>query len=123
MSRSTTANEILERYASGERSFVGSSLDDEVHDFSCTDLSEANFSHSFIFASFRNANLAGVNFSDANVKTCDFTGANLHGALFRNAAIDAAVFDGANLEGSTFEGASEQDHVYAKYELPSRTAA
>jgi len=123
MSRSAIASGILERYASGARSFVGSSLDGEVHDFSCANLENADFSRSFIFADFRNANLVGANFSEANVKTCDFTGANLRGALFKNAAIDDAIFNGANLDGASFEGASEQGYIYAKHEFPSHTAA
>jgi uncharacterized protein YjbI with pentapeptide repeats len=109
---------MLERYAAGERSFVGIELDDKVHDFAGVDLSGADFSRSYIFADFRGANLSFCNFSEANVKTCDFRGANLQGALFEGAAICSAEFEGANLAGASFVGAHFHSHVFQRGELP-----
>jgi uncharacterized protein YjbI with pentapeptide repeats len=113
-------NEILHRYAAGERSFVELDLDEGVLTFDGADLSGINFSRCFIVASFRGARLCGANFSSANVKTCDFSYADLSGAVFDGAAIDAAEFDGANLSGASFLGASEHGHVYGPSETPLR---
>lgn len=111
-------NRILERYASGVRSFASEHFDDEVHDLVGATLDDADFSGCFIVADFRGASLQRVSFRNANVKTCDFTGANLLYASFEGAAIDGAKFEGASLSGASFEGASEQGHIYAKDELP-----
>ncbi len=115
-------DKILQRYAAGERSFIGLDLDEGVLNFDCADLTEIDFSGCFIYASFRGAKLRGANFSDGNVKTCDFTGADLAGARFEGAAIDAAIFENANLEGVSFLGASEQGRIYGLGEMPLRKA-
>lgn len=115
-------DEILRRYAVGERSFVDLDLDEGVLGFDGADLSGIDFSGCVIYASFRAAKLRGANFSHASVKTCDFTGADLAGARFEGSAIDAAVFDGAALEGTSFLGASDQGHVFGPGELPWRRA-
>jgi uncharacterized protein YjbI with pentapeptide repeats len=113
-----TRASILARYAAGERNFRGLNLDCEAMDFSGTVLVGADFSESFIVASFRGANLAGSLFERCNVKTCDFSNANLEGASFSNSAIDGAEFAGASLVGASFEGATELGHVYAANEYP-----
>jgi uncharacterized protein YjbI with pentapeptide repeats len=109
---------LLARYATGERDFRDLDLDDRTYDFSEVCLAGVDFSGSFIFSDFREADLAGARFNRCNVKTCDFRGANLTGATFEGAAIDAADFRGANLSGTIFTGATEQGHIYAAGERP-----
>ncbi len=109
---------ILARYAAGDRNFRDLDLDDQVYDFSNSNLRHAIFAGSFIIASFRNADLEGADFSNCNVKTCDFSEAKLNNVRFCGAALDAANFDGADLSGSDFQGASVQGHVLSKGELP-----
>ena len=111
-------DELLELYALGERCFVESNLDDAEWNFEGCDLRSADFSRSYILASFRDSNLAGAKFCHANVKTCDFSGANLTGARFDGAAIDSATFDGARLDGTTFTDASAYGHTYRPGERP-----
>lgn len=118
MNHTTRTREILSAYAAGDRSFTSLDLDEEVHDFSNTLLTGADFTGSFICASFRGADLKRAIFKNTNVKTCDFSNANLAGASFEDAVIDGAVFAGANLDGALFLGASEQGHTYKSGELP-----
>ena len=120
MKRDTKSENILTRYAAGERAFLDLDRDDGIYNFDGADLSDVRFSGSHFFATFRNANLTGADFSDCNVKTCDFSGADLTRATFFSSAIDAAIFEGAVLAHADFEEASEQGHVYAKGELPLR---
>jgi uncharacterized protein YjbI with pentapeptide repeats len=115
--------QILERYEAGQRLFIASELDDQVHDFENTNLVGADFSNSFIFASFKNANLENANFTNANIKTCDFTNANLRGACFHGALLEGTIFDGANLECASFAGASVFNHYFAEGELPIQNQA
>jgi uncharacterized protein YjbI with pentapeptide repeats len=123
MHHSSRATEILAAYAAGDRSFLSLDLDEENHNFENAVLIGADFTGTFVFASFRGANLERVVFKNANVKTCDFSNCNLSEASFEGAAIDGAIFTNANLEGSSFTGASEQGHVYQAGELPARDAA
>ena len=109
---------ILQRYASGERSFRGEDIDNGVLDFRGANLAEADFSEAFIVADFGGAKLTGCRFDRANVKTCDFRGADLVGASFAGAAIDGADFDAAGAAAANFEGASEQGHIYKRGEKP-----
>lgn len=110
--------QILARYAGGERDFTALDLDGQTYDFSGATLRDADFSRCFLVASFRDADLRNAMFLHCNVKTCDFGGANLTGASFEGAAIDAATFVGADLTGSRFLGATEQGHVYSEDEKP-----
>jgi hypothetical protein len=97
-------DELLTRYAAGERSFVGSELDsiNEGIDLTGVILDGADFSDSWIVASFRDASLKGAIFRRANVKTCDFSGANLTDADFRDAPLEATKWSGAILSGCKF---------------------
>jgi len=113
------SSDLIERYSAGERSFVGEEIDALFHEFTDANFSFADFSHSFISASFRNANLEGTKFFESNVKCCDFTGANLKNACFVGAAICGAVFDDANLEGASFHGAHAYGYVFDSREQPS----
>ena len=123
MPRPSSAAEVLAAYAVGTRSFVLLDLDDAVHNFEGAVLAGVDFTGSFMFASFRGANLERAVFKSANVKTCDFSESNLSGASFEGAAIDGAVFAGANLAGCSFEGASEYGHVYQAGERPTQDVA
>lgn len=115
----SSSEALLQRYAAGDRSFTGLELDDVSHDFAGQTLDAADFSSTFIVASFRGTSLIGAKFDGANVKTCDFRGANLIGASFKGAAIDGAQFAGAKLGNAEFVGATEQGHVYGDNEVPS----
>ena len=121
MPTSTSVSTIMTRYAAGERSFVALGLDEETLDFSNATLAGADFPGSFIFATFRGADLSGAVFARANVKTCDFTNADLRGASFVEAAICGAVFVGANLKDATFDGADWYGYTFAPGEKPSTT--
>ena len=114
---------ILRRYASGERSFRGEDYHGEGPerawlDLREVDLSGADFSECYIQADFRDANLEGCRFEDANVKCSDFRGANLRNASFAKSAIDAAEFDGASLDGANFENAGAYGYTFKAGELP-----
>ena len=91
----STLQELMQRYALGERHFPN------------VDLSEANLSrvtldgasfgpHSwFSSADFTGASLRGTSFSKCNVKCATFTGADLTNATFEDAAIESIGLDGA----------------------------
>lgn len=113
-----SAGELLARYQSGERYFGGSELEEPVCDFRGVDLSEADFSRSFLVADFCAANLRSANFSHCNIKTCDFRGADLQNAIFREAALEGTNFADADLTGADFEGGNIFGHSLAAGELP-----
>jgi len=99
--------ELLTRYAAGERSFVGAELDLDMVPGGSIDLSGeildgADFSECWFTGSFRNASLRGATFRNANVKCCDFTGADLTNADFTDAAMEAATWRDAILNGTKF---------------------
>ncbi len=112
------AGEIIRRYRSGERYFGYLELEEPVCNFRGVDLSGADFSHSFLFADFRDAGLRSTNFTRCNIKTCDFRGADLDGAVFREACLEATRFERANLIGADFEGASIFSQRLGVGELP-----
>lgn len=112
------AGEIISRYQSGERYFGYSELDEVTCDFCSVDLSDADFSHSFIVADFRGAILISADFSHCNIKTCDFRGADLRGAVFQNADLEGTEFADAILEGAKFEGAGMYGGSMRPDELP-----
>lgn len=101
-----SADELMQRYQNGERYFAEAELDAAVYDLRGVTLQGADFSRSYIVADFREADLRGVSFERANVKTCDFRGADLRNANFSGAALESTEFDGAKLEGVDFSGAS-----------------
>ena len=104
-----TAEELLQRYAAGERVFHGVELDtpDSEGNYPSldgTDLSSIVFRESWLTVSFRGCDLRKARF-EGNVKTCDFDGADLRGGNFAGSGIEGASFRGANLEGTNFVGA------------------
>jgi uncharacterized protein YjbI with pentapeptide repeats len=118
MNSNKRIDQLLLRYAAGERSFRHMELDDGIHDLRNLKLSGANFSGSFIVADFRGADLRNTDFTNANIKTCDFRGADLSGANFRGASLDATNFEGAQMQGTIFEGAFIQGHELKGHERP-----
>jgi uncharacterized protein YjbI with pentapeptide repeats len=112
--RQITADELLKRYAAGERSFEyvelleGSSLRGAV-------LAGVIFSCSWTYmVDFREADLRGASFIDSNVKISDFRGADLRGATFRGCVVCGSIWKGANLdsvivEDTTYYGAPVED--------------
>jgi uncharacterized protein YjbI with pentapeptide repeats len=99
------AEELLERYAAGERNFIGLYIDgsDEL----CgADLSNTNFRG----AVFDELLLEKTNFSHANLRGVIFglvglRGANLQGADLCGASIGLSELGGANLTASNLAGA------------------
>jgi uncharacterized protein YjbI with pentapeptide repeats len=97
-----TVAELLSRYAAGDRSFAGIEFEIAGDDLEGRSLDDADFSNSWICASFRGSSLRKVNFRGANLKTCDFKGADLSEADFTGAALEATDWEGATLAGTTF---------------------
>jgi 2-iminobutanoate/2-iminopropanoate deaminase len=118
--RERAPEEILARYAEGERDFTGLDINDHgaQPSFRGARLDGADFSHSFVLADFTGARLRGERFVGANVKTCVFDGADLRDADFSDAPIDGASFEGCTFDGARFEGAGSYGYTYAKGELP-----
>ncbi|BAY82420.1 pentapeptide repeat protein [Calothrix parasitica NIES-267] len=83
--------ELLKRYAAGERDFSGVDLSGaDFDDFSGQKkLSEINLS---------NSNLSKVNFSNVRLKAANFSGANLKEAKFRYCELSRANFTNADME-------------------------
>lgn len=102
----TTVDELLARYATGERDFVGAELDESHVDMSGVVLDGADLSACWFMTSFRNASLKDTKFCHANVKCCDFSGADLRNADFSEAALEATIWDGAILAGARFGNVS-----------------
>jgi uncharacterized protein YjbI with pentapeptide repeats len=100
-----TAEELLKRYADGERDFsevdlskawlIGVLLEDIVFDKAI--LKDTRFNRSILTrASFRGADLEGAEFCMSGLEQADFRGANL-----RNSRIEEAELIRANFEGAT----------------------
>jgi uncharacterized protein YjbI with pentapeptide repeats len=114
----TSFDQLIARYAEGHRNFQNSELDSESGDLRGLDLSDADFSGSFIVADFRSSILRNAHFRHANVKTCDFRGADLRNADFRDAALEATEFQNALLEGAQFAGAGNHGRILRDNEQP-----
>ena len=98
--------ELLRRYANGERNFPETELSDA--DLSGVTLDGANFEKFSWFGStnFDGASLRGTSFRTCHVKCASFRNADLTGASFELAAIEAADFAGAKREGVSYVGAT-----------------
>ena len=79
-----TAEELLERYAAGERDFSGANLYD---------------------ANLNGADLNGANLTDANLTGANLTDANLTDANLSEASLGAAKFIGCNFHGTNLTNA------------------
>ena len=103
--------ELLHRYASGERSFPETDLSD-VDLGGCT-LDGASFEEQSWFSStvFDGSSLRGTIFRECHVKCASFRQADLTGASFELAAIEATDFHGATLTGVNFVGATSYGYT------------
>lgn len=113
-------DELMARYAIGERNFPETELSDA--DLSGIKLDGANFESFSWFdsANFSGASLRGTSFRECNLKCADFSNADLTGAIFELAAIESikatgAVVEGIKVTGATFYGCNLVDGD----ELPS----
>lgn len=120
MDEIVSSDEILRRYAAGERDFSGLEIEDPVGaaPLQGASLDGADFSGTFLVVDLQRAGLRQARFVGANVKTWFFAGADLRGADFTDAALDATIFFGAQLEGARFEGAHIQGAVLRGSERP-----
>ncbi|MBD1843349.1 pentapeptide repeat-containing protein [Cyanobacteria bacterium FACHB-63] len=111
-----TREELLQRYAAGERDFSGADLSgvnlEEVA-LEEINLEGANLSGTLFFRSnlwgaiFRNANLEGADFSMALLDETDFRGANL-----RNCNTMETSMIRANFQNATEEETKLGSHMY-----------
>jgi hypothetical protein len=102
------ADEVLRRYAAGERDFRGVNLRDEIltwADLSGADLSGADLSG----ANLNWANLSRVNLTAADLSRADLAWANLKAANLSGADLSNAHFSGADLSGANWSGAIMPD--------------
>jgi uncharacterized protein YjbI with pentapeptide repeats len=101
-----SVEELLQRYASGERYFARFELPDGAN-LSGVNLEGSSLEHAMLFdVDFSRSNLRGVSFCEGNIKCGDFRGADLEGAKFEGAAVESIMLDRANLNGVTFRGAT-----------------
>ncbi|MBL8793633.1 MAG: pentapeptide repeat-containing protein [Planctomycetia bacterium] len=101
-----TVEELLARYAKGERYFAEADLPDGAV-LSGANLEGANLQEAWLSdADFRGANLRTVDFSNSNLKCANFQGADLDGASFQGASIESADFQNTNWLSASFAGAT-----------------
>jgi uncharacterized protein YjbI with pentapeptide repeats len=113
-----SAEELLRRYAAGERYFPQADVPEQSSLEGCT-LEGAVFESAWVSCvSLRGANLRRVRFERCNVKCSDFGGADLRGASFPGTHVEAASFEGANLEGASFAGALAYGGEYREGDVP-----
>lgn len=119
------AEELLRRYAAGERDFKGADL--VGADLASTNLTGANLCDATLVgadlcgatltganlcdANLYEANLGGANLKTANLRGADFVGAHLEGANFRGAHLVGANLGSAHLEDATLLGAHLEDAI------------
>lgn len=89
------ADELLQRYGSGERDFSDA-------DLSWEDLSGANLCQIILV----NANLNEANLSNTNLSNTDLMGADLRKANLKEADLSGALLSQANLEEADLRGAN-----------------
>ena len=98
------AQELLRRYAGGERRFPGVELSDA--DLAGAMLDGTDFEGSwFCDASFEGASLRGTSFRLCNVKCANFRRADLTSSSFQLAAVEATEFRGGRPGGGEPRGA------------------
>lgn len=115
--------ELLQRYADGERVFPDTDLSEA--DFSGVTLDGASFEKWSWFHSskFDGSSLRGTSFHECNVKCANFRSADLTGASFEFAAVEATDFEGAQIDGLTFAGATAYGYTFGNDdEFPPRAA-
>ena len=108
------AEELVKRYADGERNFNG--LKDDIDlsganlrgvnlsetDLSCVDLSQANLSE----ANLSKCDLSDTDFTGANLSRANLIAADLQSAYFNGAILTAADLSQANLKYADLTGAN-----------------
>jgi uncharacterized protein YjbI with pentapeptide repeats len=115
-----SAEEILRRFARGERFFSLADLPDGS-DFHGANLEGCVFRRCWLFdADFRGASLRSANFHESNLKGSDFRDADLRGARFAGSSVEAARFEGARLEGASFAGAGYYGLTLEEGDVPGR---
>jgi len=103
-----TAEELLQRYAAGQRDFQGVNLSEEI--LSWADLTGANFSGANLSGVILNwANLSQVKLRCANLSNSDLNWANLERADLQGANLSGAEVSAANLNGADWSGAIMPD--------------
>lgn len=108
VSQKMSADELLKRYAAGERDFRGVNLSDEI--LIWADLSGANLRGANLRGANLNwANLSGVDLRAADLSEADLAWANLNNADLRGANLNNAGFSGADLHGADWSGAIMPD--------------
>jgi hypothetical protein len=99
MMENLSAEEVLSRYAGGERNF-------SWKDLSGLDLRDADLRDTNLFGSnLSNTNLTDANLEGANLEGANLGQANLRGALLRNAHLRRVFLAGADLTGADVTGA------------------
>ncbi len=91
-----TVDELLERYAAGERNFVDICLPEK------SDLTGVNLSGAILLGS----NLSSINFTNANLTNCDLRHCWLTSSNFTKANLEGANIDRADVGGSKFKQAN-----------------
>ena len=110
-----TREELFERYATGERSFIKIDLSGTQFgglsitgiDLSGSNLTEVNLSEVALYG----ANLTGANVTGANLFYCDLTGANLSGANLNGANLQCTNLRCADLREVNFRDARNYKQV------------
>lgn len=103
-----TADELLQRYAAGQRDFQGVNLSGEI--LSWADLTGANLSEANLSGVILNwSNLSHVKLRGANLSDCDLNWTNLEQADLQGANLRGAEVSAANLKGADWRGAIMPD--------------
>lgn len=119
-----TAEELLQRYAAGQRDFQGVNLSEEI--LSWADLTGANLSGANLrgvilnWANLSQVQLRGANLSNsdlnwANLEQADLTGANLSGAEVSATNLNGADWSGAIMPDGTIWSDSHQDSIFLSW--------
>lgn len=104
MGEDVSADDLLRRYASGERSFVSVNVADG------SVLKKANLEGAIFQDGFfsdidaREANFRGTTFRNMNLKCTDLRSADLTRAVFENVQIEHVAFRGAIVDDAIFRG-------------------
>lgn len=108
-----TAEELLRRYAAGERDFSGVNL--YGADFNDCDLSEINLSNANLGETeWDGANLSGANLTGSILQSSDLNNANLTGANLTRTRLQDSALSGTNLTDACVEGTQFGGEPYLK---------